>query len=76
VQEYLTVRVGVAEDVDLKELYEAGCPFVKHLPERFVLDREQVVQALKDGRQAALPNGVTLSVTAGYIVDPKRGAKE
>jgi len=65
-KEFMVVAVDVDDGVDLEELFEAGCPFVKLLPAKYVLDRDTVVQAIRDGRQDALPNGVTFTVSSGY----------
>ena len=63
---YMTVSVRVADDVDLEELQRAGCPYVKVLPERVVLDRDAIWNAIKEGRASDLPNGVTFNVYGGY----------
>lgn len=52
--------VAVSPEVDERELYEAGCPYVERVPERFVLDKRAVLDAYKQN-PAALPNGVTVT---------------
>lgn len=63
---YMTVAVRVADEVDLDELVHAGCPYVKVLPQKAVLDREAIWTAIKEGRASDLPNGVTFTVYGGY----------
>lgn len=39
--------VQVASDIDLRELYEGGAPFVTVVPESFTLDKKEVLAAVK-----------------------------
>lgn len=53
--------VQVGPMVDELELYEAGCPYVERVPERFVLDKRTLLEDYKAMGERVLPSGITVT---------------
>lgn len=53
--------VFVPDTLDLGELYEAGCPGIELVPERFVVNKRELLDAYKVKGEAVLPNGATVT---------------
>lgn len=53
--------VQVGPMVDEVELYEAGCPYIERVPERFILNKSDLLADYKANGERVLPNGITVT---------------
>lgn len=54
-------KLNVPEDVDLAELYEAGCPGVVAIPARYEVNKAELLAAVKARGEDVLPTGFTVT---------------
>lgn len=54
-------KLNVPDDADLTELYAAGCPGIALVPERYVVDKSEMLAAVKARGEDVLPSGFTIT---------------